>query len=61
MEVFAQKRLKFSGSLVDQSTVRFGSGAVPRLLKSVQITEGHLCHHVASVNTYTAYWIQLPR
>ena len=25
MDVFAQKRLKFSGSLVDQRTVRFGS------------------------------------
>ena len=33
MEVLAQKRLKFMGSLVDQSTVRFGSGAVPRFFK----------------------------
>ena len=33
MEVFAQNFLKFNGSLVDHSTVRFGSGAGPRLVR----------------------------
>ena len=26
----------------------------------MQITEGHLCYHVASVNTYTAYRFSYP-
>ena len=31
MDIFAQNRLKLSGNLVDQSTVRLGSGAGPKV------------------------------
>ncbi len=33
MDVLAQNILNFSGSLVDHSTVKLGSGAVPRLFR----------------------------
>ena len=35
MDVLAQKRLKFSGSFVDQSTVMFGSGKLLQMLFKV--------------------------
>ena len=52
MEVLAQKRLKFLGNLVDHSTVRLGSGAVPRFSRGVEIAVGHFGYHMPPVDPH---------